>query len=261
MWPFTRKPIVEPEMADWMFDHAEWLLSCHSRSNSFAKAQLLPISDKVFPQNGLEGHDLAAHLMDRVLGYMDMSALRVNLLADDSNALFRDTGNGFRLQPKANAAGSYRVGYGIEITYDTDLLKRPADLVAVLAHEASHAVLDLGASLPPPSDSDFDELLTDFTSVFFGFGLFQIAFRQPMNPQTLEIADEWRKLYAYYMNRAEGCFATALFCAVHGVEPKLAVRGCDMDARGDLKRAFADLEPHRTRIADIRQALMRAKAT
>ena len=244
MWPFSRKPLVEPEMADWMFDHAEWL----------------PISDKLFPKNGLEGHELAEHLMERVLDTMNMSALRVNLIADDSSARFRDTGNGFRLQPKATAAGTYRQGYGIEITYDTDLLKSPADLVAVLAHEASHAVLDLGASFEPPSDEDFGELLTDFTSVFLGFGLFQIAFRKPMNPRTLEIANEWRKLYAYYMNRAEGCFATALFCAVHGVEPQMAVRACDMDARGDLKRAFADLEPHRARIAKIRQALMRAKA-
>ena len=261
MWPFSRNPVVEPEMAEWMLDHAEWLLTAHSHSRAFAAAQLLPVSDRVFPKDGLEGHALAQHLFAKVLAYTRMSSMNVMLVPDEQNSRFRNrTGNIFHVQPKSGAAGTYRHGEQAEITYDTELLERPESLITVLAHEVAHAVLHLEAASPPPSETDFNELLTDFTKVFLGFGLYHIVHRRPINAYSLEIANEYRDLYVYYMNRSEGCFATALFCVIHDVDSKLAVRGCIMEARATLKRAFADLEPHRSRIAEIRADASQTRA-
>ena len=259
MWPFPRKSLVEPEMAEWMLDHAEWLLVAHARRRAFAAAQLIPISEKMFPPDGLEGHALAEHMLDHVLRHMGLSDLRISLVPDDEASRFADTGNRYRPQWRSTASGTYS-GHLSEISYDVELLKRPIDLVAVLAHEVSHAVLDLGANREPPSDPDFDELLTDFTAVLLGFGLFQIGFRKPVRVASVEDADAARDAYAFYMSRSEACTATALFASIHGITPNLLLRAADeVDARGSLKHAVKDMGEHRERVGELREMVAEAK--
>ena len=203
------------------------------------------------PRDGLDGHALAEHMFDRVLAYMGASDLALRLVPDEMASRYEATSTHlYAPQWRSMASGTYSSTHG-DITYDVNLLKRPIALVAVLSHEIAHAVVDEGASTAPPSDPEFDELLTDFASVMSGFGLFQIAYRQPSNPRTPESVQAAARYYTYYMNRREACTATALFALLHGIEPKLVLRAADMDARGGLKHAFKDLKAHRARIEAI----------
>ena len=259
VWPFRSKPLLEPDMTEWMFEQADWLLTAHRHRRAFAKAQLLPLSEKVFPSNGAKGHALAERYFAQVLHYASASFLHLHLAPSVDSGRYKWDGSRYFVQPKSGAAGTYWRREGA-ITYDSSLLDIPADLIAVLAHETAHAILDLGAAQPPPGDPAFDEMRTDFTAAFLGFGFYLAQFRADHRVPSPEIAHEYKKLYMYYMNLHELCFATALFCAVRGVEAKLALRGAPGAAAPHLKRAFADLDRHADRVALLRGAADRVAA-
>ncbi|HEV3042599.1 MAG TPA: hypothetical protein VGY52_01890, partial [Roseiarcus sp.] len=106
--------------------------------------------------------------------------------------------------------------------------------------------LDLGASGPPPGDPAFEEMRTDFTAAFLGFGFYLAQFRADGRISSPAAAHEWRKIYIYYMSLREICFATALFCVLRDIDPKLVLRRATGAAVP--QRAFADIgrEPGRT---------------
>lgn len=253
MWPFRSKPLLEPEMANWMFEQADWLLTAHRHRAALARAQLLPLSEKAFPTDGAQGTVLAERLLAHVLRYAGAPLLQVTLVETNEGAGFNSRGYGPQIAPKSTAAGTYRYGeHGVQITYDASLLDLPADLIAVLAHEVAHAILNFGASRPPPGGGAFEEMRTDFTAVFFGFGLYLAQFRADTRIPSPEIAHEWRKLYIYYMNLREICFATALFAAIRRVDASSVLRRAPGAAAPYLKRAFADLAREAGRVDALR---------
>jgi hypothetical protein len=259
VWPFRTKPLLEPEMTDWMFDQADWLLTAHRHRAAFAKAQLLPLSEKVFPSDGARGHALAEQMLAHVLRYSGAPQLQVQLVARNDSARYRQSGLSLPVQPKSTAAGTYRRGENASrITYDSSLLSIPADLIAVLAHEVAHAILDFNASRPPPGDAAFEEMRTDFTAAFLGFGLYLAQYRADGRVASPEAAHEWKKLFMYYMNLREICFATALFCVVRDVDAKPILRRAPGAAAPHLKRAFADLAREADRVGALRAAAQAA---
>ena len=259
MWPFRRKPLLEPEMSDWIFEQAEWLLTSHAHRAAFASAQMLPLSEKAFPAPGPRDHAYAERIFAQVLDYAGAGYLPVRLSPNDEASRYRQIGAGPAVQQKATAAGRYWSSE-LEIEYDVSLLATPADLIAVLAHEVAHAVLDRGASRPPPGDAEFEEMRTDFTAAFLGFGLYLAQYRADRRVATKETADDFKQLYMYYMNLPEICFSTALFCVVREVEPKLILSRAPAAAASPLKRAFADIAAEPARIAQLRAAAAEARS-
>lgn len=239
MWPFRRKTVLDPEMMTWMFGQAEWLLTAHAHRPAFATAQLLPLSERLFPVTGLAGHALAEDIFARVRYFAGVSDLAMALEPLGSSGRYNDS----QVQQQMTAAGLYQADMnGITIHYDTALLANRADLVAVLAHEVAHAVLDLGARRPPPGDEAFEEMRTDFTAAFLGFGFYLMQFRADSRVSTPELAHAWKNYYAYYMNLPELCFATALFCIVRGIDKHKILSGAPSSNASLLKRCFQDLE-------------------
>ena len=261
MWPFRRKPLLDPEMSEWMFDQADWLLRAHAHKRAYAQAQMLPLSEKVFPASVPRDHRYAESMLAHVLRYAGEPDLNIRLIASSEGERFRASGLGLSLQPKATAAGTYRAGaFEDEITYDVGLLKAPADLIAVLAHEVSHAILGMGAARPPPGGSAFEELRTDFTACFLGFGFYLAQFRADTRVPTPEVAREWKRLYMYYMNLREISFVTALFCVIRDVDPKQVLRKAPGAAEGHIRRAFADIARESARVGALREAAARWKS-
>jgi hypothetical protein len=90
-----------------------------------------------------KGHDLAKLLLVQVLRYAGASSLQVELIPRADSGRYKWNGSRLSVQPKSGAAGTYRRSESIsEITYDASLLDVPADLIAVLAHETAHAILE-----------------------------------------------------------------------------------------------------------------------
>lgn len=258
IWPFRRKFLLDEETRDWMFEHAHWLLVHHAHRSALASTRLLPLSERLFPLDDLGGHGAATRLLQHVKGYAFVDHLRVTLKADPTSGRFDQSGAGHVPQPRMTAAGTYRfTGFNTEITYDKRLVDRPAELIAVLAHEISHAVLAFGSDRPAPSEAD--EMLTDLTAVFLGFGFYLMVFRYETKVASPEVARAWQAYFSEYMNLREICFATALFAVLKGDEPAATLRHAGTvvgpDARAHLKSAFADLQHEGQRVEALRSAM------
>ena len=250
MWPFSPKPLLEPHLADWVFDQADWLLRHHVHAAVFARAQLLPLSAKAFQLPSAGGHERARALFAQVKTFCGVAHTEMTLVERGDSGRFRSA-RGLAPQPKSGPAGTYRKRNGaIEISYDSSMA--PADLVAVFAHEIAHAVLGFGAATPPPGDAEFEELRTDFTAIFMGFGLYLLQFRAGPGPATPEMAHEFRKVYMYYMNAREISFTTALFCEIREVERSLLIRHAPTTTAWAIKRAYADLDRRAQEVSELR---------
>lgn len=113
------------------------------------------------------------------------------------------------------AAGLYhheKVDGKYSISLDEALLERPDSLIATIAHELSHVKL-----LGEKKLEQNDEMLTDFTTVFFGLGIFNAncAF------QFYNQSDRWGHSNLGYLKIEEWAYALALFAFIrHEDEPQ-----------------------------------------
>ncbi|UCS94955.1 hypothetical protein KZP23_08070 [Echinicola marina] len=112
------------------------------------------------------------------------------------------------------AAGRYhheKVNGKHLISLDQALLEKPDDLIATIAHELSHVKL-----LGEEKIDQNDEMLTDFTTVFFGLGIFNANTAFQFYNQT----DRWGYSNFGYLKIDEWAYALALFAFVrHEDEP------------------------------------------
>jgi hypothetical protein len=249
---FRRKPLVDPDTMEWMLDQAAWLLGSHAHAAGFAKAGLVLPKPGFFVTDGETGHALALRLMQDVQHYAGVPDMKIALTADPRSGRFSAYGP-VVVQPKSSAAGLYMPGGDeIAISYDVEFLKQPGDLIAILAHELAHAVLDLGAAAEPAAREEALEMLTDFTSVFLGFGVFAAYFRSDTRVWSREAATEWQSLYENYMNFNEAAAATALFALVHEMDRDSVVRDVRDDLAIKLRTAFRDWEVYGEPVARLR---------
>ena len=113
------------------------------------------------------------------------------------------------------AAGLYhheKVDGKYSISLDEALLERPDNLIATIAHELSHVKL-----LGEKKLKENDEMLTDFTTVFFGLGIFNANCAFQFYNQT----DRWGHSSLGYLKIDEWAYALALFAFIrHEDEPE-----------------------------------------
>jgi hypothetical protein len=172
----------DPAAKEWLERRLQWLTKQFGLSILLESKVVLP-TPEFFP-DPYDGSERAVRLMfHRVRGFMGISrnAVEMELFNDTSpNSIYGANGGGF-------AAGTWQGGAPEPSTANTwggdtnqwrsglvrierSMLDRPADLVGVMAHELAHQRL-LGEGRA--SQHDFDnELLTDLTALYFGFGIF-----------------------------------------------------------------------------------------
>jgi hypothetical protein len=113
------------------------------------------------------------------------------------------------------AAGLYhheKVDGKYSISLDEALLERPENLIATIAHELSHVKL-LGEIMLDQND----EMLTDFTTVFFGLGIFNANCAFQFYNQN----DRWGHSNLGYLKIDEWAYALALMAFIrHEDEPE-----------------------------------------
>lgn len=93
------------------------------------------------------------------------------------------------------------------ISVDRALLKEPDSLVATIAHELAHIKL-----LAENRIEENDEMLTDFTTVFFGLGIFNANTAFEFNASS----DQWGYSWSGYLRQEEWGYALALLAFFRG---------------------------------------------
>jgi hypothetical protein len=108
-----------------------------------------------------------------------------------------------------DAAGTYHFGV------DAGFNQRPEMLVAVLAHETAHAWRDTHA-LPVP-DRDAEELLTDLTTVYLGFGVLTTNAAWHYRATSDGLASSWEKQRSGYLDFRVFAYLLALVAHARGL--------------------------------------------
>jgi hypothetical protein len=163
-WFRPRCP-CDPAAKCWVEDRLRWLAKQFGLHILLERPIVLPTAE-YFPDPWDGSTKAARRMFHRVCEYMRVDADSVELK--------------FVREMKADpfsgdqAAATWSSGEGIwnksVVRVDKSHLDRPADLVGYLAHELSHQRL-LGECRIDPDCFD-NELLTDLTAVFHGFGVF-----------------------------------------------------------------------------------------
>ncbi|MBL8810423.1 MAG: hypothetical protein JNM43_09635 [Planctomycetaceae bacterium] len=160
---------VDPAAKQWIEDRLHWLSKQFGRDIFTRRAMILPTSE-FFPEQ-LDGTaEAVRRLLDQVCDYMDVSPDRVELdffTNRNQLGLVNDAGKAL----PSGAAGLYEdQGDRRVIHLETNELSNLEAVIGTIAHELSHLRL-MGEDRV--SGDEFDnELLTDLTATFFGFGLF-----------------------------------------------------------------------------------------
>jgi hypothetical protein len=233
MWPFSRKPIVDADTAGWHLDNFRWLIEEFGVA-WFEERRLVLPKPGYFKVEGKRDHGFAVCIFDQIKAYCGLSDWEVDLVADDNPLAIRSEISQLMIAPQKHALGTFGVaGNRIQITYVPDLLNRPAELIATLAHELAHYLLATARSQPRCADDEM-EFLTDLTAVYLGFGVFLANARFNFEGRT----HGWRMARSGYLPEADLVFALAMFIGGKKINPT---------------PAFACLKPHLAKM--LRRAL------
>jgi hypothetical protein len=158
----------DPAAKQWVEDRLCWLSKQFGLHILLERPVVLPTA-QFFPDPWDHSAKSVRKMFRRVCGYMGVDADTINL------ELFRNRGSqaqvgllgGFAAGTWSDAAGPWDKGV---IRLEEGSMDRPADLVGVMAHELAHQLL-LGQNRTDRDAID-NELLTDLTALYHGFGVF-----------------------------------------------------------------------------------------
>lgn len=167
-WFKPRCP-VDVAAKRWIENRLQWLSGQFGRDTFTRRAVILP-TNEFFP-DPMDGSEASVrNLLDQVCRYMDVEPYRVELkMFTNQNPLWLVNDEGKYLP--TGAAGLYDQQIGKTIIHiETSEMMNLSGLVGTMAHELSHLRL-MGEERVTGDEYD-NELLTDLTAVFHGFGIF-----------------------------------------------------------------------------------------
>jgi hypothetical protein len=222
MWPFKRKPFLDPETADWHIENFEWLVEGFAKSKSLTQSQLVLPKPGFFPNDGETGHALAERIFEQVKQYA-LIEWPVRLVQRE--AIRKASRSMFDVNTGRSILGTFQPSLDNvpEISYAANLVDEPISLIATLAHELGHLVVHSTAK-EPICEPDEEEFLTDLAAVYLGFGIFlaNSAFETEQWRDDAMGTQGWRTNRQGYLPESDLVFATALFVLVKGLDPKEA---------------------------------------
>jgi hypothetical protein len=165
----------DPAAKDWVEDRLRWLTKEFGLHILLERPIILP-TPEFFPDPYNTSPDSVRALFDRVCGYMgiDSDHLEIRVFTDPSAGGTFAAGT-WEEGGRSKHANEISVGprgrwtNGL-IRLERSTLDRPSDLIGTMAHELAHQLL-LGQGRADAEASD-NELITDLTAVFHGFGIF-----------------------------------------------------------------------------------------
>jgi hypothetical protein len=160
----------DPAAKKWVEDRLAWLSRQFGLHVLLERPVILPTAE-FFPDPWDGSLKAVRGMFHRVCRYMDVdpNVVELKLYTDTTpnSVVAIDPTRGF-------AAGTWQAGDGPWqpglVRIERSTLDRPSDVVGTMAHELAHQRL-LGERRADPDAHDND-LLTDLTAVFFGFGVF-----------------------------------------------------------------------------------------
>jgi len=221
---FGKGTFLDPDVEGWHLETWTLLLQRLGAQVSLAETPVVLPTREFFPPTEATGHSRAEHVFACVKSVMGMEAWPVSLEAQTERRGGERIAEFVSTESVDAPAGTFRVeGDGrVVITYSPELVDRPGDLVATLAHELAHYLL---ASHQELVEDETHELMTDLAVAYAGLGLFgaNAAFSFGQHGDAFSQGWSWRS--SGYLSPRSWAFALAVFARLRGddggIEPYL----------------------------------------
>jgi hypothetical protein len=224
----------------WIEQRLRWLQDEFGADRLIDSPIILP-TPQYFPDEYDVTFAAVQTMFERVCGYMDVSPNIVSLrVCAESNRPEMVNESGHAL---ATAAGTYAEGTSrFIILLDQAQFSRPMEVVGTMAHELAH-LRTLGENRT--GDSYDNELLTDLTAVYFGFGIFLATAPRHWHSQ-LGYWPGTNLRKPEYMTLPMYGYALALIASIRFEEKPKWLKRLKRDARSEFKAAARYLEARQT---------------
>jgi hypothetical protein len=249
-----RRRLPGDDFVDWSFETWNWLLAHFGGFERLQRRQLvLPTPDFFDVRADTAPREIARRIFDQVREHAGMSDWSCRLAEHENWDPLRDSRlpSGARQGPRG-AAGTFRAGREVVITYDPEQTRDPLSLVATFAHELSHYLLHSVDELPP-GGPELEEPATDLTAVFLGFGVFlanaAFHFEQFIDGTTVG----WSASRQGYLDEHQLAYQVAVFAHLREIPLREFRRHLDPNPRATLGAAWRDLNfRHASRLGALR---------
>ena len=253
---FKRKPILDKETSDWIFDTYEWALKSFGASIFFNQTELVLPTEEYFPDVLSSEDDLAESLFRRVRKYAGMEDWPCRLEAQDEDSSPFVSPTIVISGAPTGPAGTFSVGTDaqsqyVAISYNPSQLQRPQSLVATLSHELAHYLIH-SADETPPGGSDLEEHATDLVAVFMGFGVFLANSAFSFNQFSSTDGQGWQTNSQGYLSTLELSYCLALFLKLNDVEFKRVASHLEKTPKSYVKRSMSELDLLQNQIDRLR---------
>jgi hypothetical protein len=160
----------DPVAKYWIEDRLRWLSKQFGLHVLLERPIVLP-TPEFFPDPWDGSTKAARHLFNRVCGYMDVDpdSVELKFFHDSAPRSLQTLDHllGVTAGTWSSSENGWQTGM---VRIERGGLDRPADLIGIMAHELAHQRL-LGEGRYDAEEYD-NELLTDLTAIFHGFGVF-----------------------------------------------------------------------------------------
>lgn len=243
---FSTSPPLSEREASWIEASFRELLECFGAKFFLAREMVLP-NDHYFPERFDGSIECLEQLKDRIAFHMgvDPGSAEVEYLPDESS------------HSRTGVAGLPEFGYAV---YDTsnlihhrrqadgrhviqvrvELVRRPQRLVASLAHELAHLLLEMPAEAE--EERERLELITDLTTVFCGMGIFNANAASDFRQWQDSRRNGWSVRRLGYLSEPQFAHALAYFSMIKGDFEPSWEKYLNVNLRAYLKASLASLQ-------------------
>ena len=212
---FGRGTFLDREIEEWHLEVWGVLKDRFASEIPLADTPVVLPTRDFFPVSDAVGHERALHVLACIKRAMQMEDWDCDLVAQPPRPTGVRVAEFVTIEGAQDPGGTFRIdetGRPV-ITYAPDLIERPAELVAVLAHELAHLLLSSEDDLV---DDPTHELMTDMTVAYTGFGVFganaAFSFRQHGDA----FGQGWSSQTSGYLSPRSWAFALAVFGLLRG---------------------------------------------
>lgn len=212
---FGRGTFLDREIEEWHLEVWGVLKDRFASEIPLADTPIVLPTRDFFPVSDAVGHERALHVFACIKRAMQMEDWDCDLVAQPPRPTGVRVAEFVMIEGAQDPGGTFRIdetGRPV-ITYAPDLIERPAELVAVLAHELAHLLLSSEDDLV---DDPTHELMTDMTVAYTGFGVFganaAFSFRQHGDA----FGQGWSSQMSGYLSPRSWAFALAVFGLLRG---------------------------------------------
>lgn len=255
---FSKKPVLDEESVQWLFDTYAWALRNFDAAVFRDHSVLVQPNDRFFPGRVDSVEGMAALICNRVKEYAGMAHWPTRLLDGRQCQLEEEPPKLLLQGPLRSSTASVPVPVEetqhLPILYDPAMINNPEAMIASFAHTFAHYLGTL-AQEPPPGGEENWPHITEVLATFLGFGLLMAnsAFnvRLPRCGSCSPAPVDRQS----FLSEHDMTYALAIFCALKGIPNSGVLPYLKSTLRGFYKQASKDVAGREADLTAIRSLM------